>query len=86
MMARTRLLLRALVGEREKHVDIGVGKQILAPVTAQCQQGSVGWRHVCKGPAPHFNVDTIDDSRAAADGCGAVASTLTGLADKSHLP
>jgi len=39
-----------------------------------------------KGAAPHFNEDTVHDGGAAANGGGAVAGALAGLADKRHLP
>ncbi len=81
-----RLLFGFLVGEREEHIDIGIGKEILASVAAQREQRDVCAGMAGKGPAPHFNEDTVHDSRAAADGSGSVSSTLTGLADKRHLP
>ena len=39
-----------------------------------------------EGATPHFNQDTVHHGGAAADGGGAVAGALTGLADKRHLP
>ena len=80
------LLFGLFVGKGEQHVDVGVGEQILASVAAQSQQGDVLRRLAGKGPAPHFNEDTVDDGGAPADGGRAVAGALTGLADKRHLP
>ena len=79
------LLFGLFVGEGEEHVDVGVGEEIFAAVAAQGQQGDVLRGQAGEGPAPHFNEDTVDDRGAAADGGGAVAGALTGLADKRHL-
>ena len=80
------LLLGLFVGEGEEHVDVGVGEEIFAAVAAESQQGDVLRRLPGKGPAPHFNEDTVDHGGAAANGGRAVAGALTGLADKRHLP
>ena len=80
------LLLGLLIGEGEQHVDVGVGEQILASVAAQGQQRDVLRGLPGKGSAPHFNEDTVDDSRSPPDRSGAVSGPLTGLADKRHLP
>ena len=88
-MARTaslELLLGLVVGKGEEHVDVGVGEEILAAVAAQGQQGDVLRGLAGEGPAPHFNQDTVHDGGAAADGGGAVAGALAGLADERHLP
>ena len=80
------LLFGLLVGESKEHVDVGVGEQILASVAAQRQQRNILCGLACEGPSPHFNQDTVDHSGAAADRSGSVPGTLTGLADKRHLP
>ena len=79
-------LLGFLVGEGEEHVDVGVGEEILAAVAAQGQQGNVQCGLAGEGPTPHFNEDAVHHGGAAANGGRAVASALTGLADKRHLP
>ena len=80
------LLFGFFVGEGEEHIDVGVGEEIFAAVSAEGQQGDVLRRLSGEGPAPHFNEDTVDHGGAAADGGRAVAGALTGLADKRHLP
>ena len=80
------LLFGLVVGEGKQHIDVGKGEEILAPVAAEGEQGDVQSGLSGEGPAPHFNEDTIDDGRAAADGGGAVAGALIGLADERHLP
>ena len=80
------LLLGLLVGEGEEHVDVGVGEEIFASVAAESQQRNILRRLAGEGPSPHFNQDTVDHRRAAADRSGAVPGTLAGLADKRHLP
>ena len=79
------LLFGFVVGEGEEDVDVGVREEIFASVTAQGKQSGVLRRQAGKGAAPHFNEDTVDDGRSAADGGRAVAGALTGLADKRHL-
>ena len=80
------LRLGLVVGKGEEDVDVGVGEEILAPVAAQSQQSDVLRGLAGKGPAPHFNQDTVHHGGAAADGGGAVAGALAGLADERHLP
>ena len=79
------LLLGFLVGEGEEDVDVGVGEEIFAAVAAEGEEGGVLRRQVGEAATPHFDEDAVDNGGAAADGGGAVASTLTGLADKRHL-
>ena len=43
-------------------------------------------RQAGEGAAPHFDEDAVHYGGAAADGGGAVAGALAGLADKRHLP
>ena len=89
MMARTAsraLLFGFLVGESEKHVDVGIREQIFASVAAQRQQGNIRRGLPGKGPTPHFNQDPVDHGRAAADRGGSIPGTLAGLADERHLP
>ena len=82
----SRLLLGFLVGEGEKHVDVGVREQILAAVAAQGDQGDIRSGLAGEGAAPHFNQDAIDDGRAPADGRCPVPGAFVGLADERHLP
>ena len=80
------LFFGLFVGEGKEHVDIGVGEEVFASVAAQREQGDVLCGLAGEGTTPHFNEDAVDDGGAAADGGGAVAGALTGLADKRHLP
>ncbi len=70
----------------KKHVDVGVGEEILAPVAAERQQGNILRRQVRKGPSPHFNQGAIHHRRAPPDGRRSIAGSLAGLAYKRHLP
>ena len=79
------LLFGFFVGEGEKDIDVGVGEEIFAAIAAEGEEGGILRRQVSKGTTPHFNEDAVDDGGAAADGGGAVARALTGLADKCHL-
>ena len=80
------LFLGFVVGKGEEHVDVGVGEQVLAAVAAHGQQGDILGGQPGKGAAPHFNEDAVDHGGAAANGGGAVAGALAGLADERHLP
>ena len=80
-----RLLLGFVVGEGEEDIDVGVGEEIFASVTAEGEEGNVGRGLSGEGSTPHFNQDPIDDGGAAANGSSAVAGALTGLADERHL-
>ena len=80
------LFLGFLVGEGEEHVDVGVREEIFASVAAQGQQRNILCGLTSKGPSPHFNEDAVNHSGAAADRSSSISGTLTGLADKRHLP
>src|ERR1700739_1803879 len=79
-------LLGLLVAEGEQHVNVGVGEQILTAIATEGEQGDILRRLAGEGPPPHFNEDTVNHSRAAADRGRTVSGTLTGLADERHLP
>src|ERR1700722_17508115 len=74
------LLFGFFVGEGEEDVDVGIREEIFAAVAAEGQQRGVLRRQAGVGSAPHFNQDAVDDSGSPADGSGAVAGTLPGLA------
>ena len=80
-----RLLLGLLIGKSEQHVDIRIGKKILAPVAAQSQQRNILRGLACEGSAPHFNEDAVHNRGAPANRGSAIPGALTGLADKRHL-
>ena len=75
-----------VVGKDEEHVDVGVGEEILAAVSAQGQEGDVRRRLAGKNATPHFNEGAVDHGGAAADGGSAVSGAFVGLADERHLP
>ncbi len=78
--------LGLFIGKGKEDVDVGVGEEILAAVTAQGEKRDVQGRLSGKDAVPHFDENPVDNGGAAADGGGAVARALTGLADKRHLP
>ncbi len=80
-----RLFFGFVVGKGEEDIDVGVGKEIFAAVTAQGEQGDAQGGLAGKGATPHFNEDAVDHGGAAANGGGAVAGALASLADKRHL-
>ena len=81
-----RLRFHLFVGKGEQDIDIRIGEQVFAAVTAQGKEGDVEGGLSGKGATPHFNKQPVDNGGAAADGGGAVTGPLTGLADKRHLP
>ena len=78
--------LDLFVGKGEEYIDVGVGEKIFAAVTAEGEEGDVERGLSGEGAAPHFDEQPVDNGGPAADGGSAVASALTGLADKRHLP
>ena len=80
------LLFGFLIGEGEKHVNVGVGEEILAAIASQGQQGEVLRGQSGKGPAPHLNQDAVHDGRTPPDGGRTIPGALAGLAHKRHLP
>ena len=80
------LLFSLFVRESEQDVDVGVGKEILAPVSAQGEQRNAERGQAGEGPSPHFNEDTVYHGGAAVNGGGSIPGALTGLANEHHLP
>ena len=81
-----RVLFSLLVRKGKQHIDVGVGKQILASISAQRKQSYVLRGLAREDSPPHLNQDAVNHSGPAAD-CGcAVSGAFAGLAHQRHLP
>jgi len=74
------------VSKGEEHVDVGAGKEVLAAVTAQGEQGGVGGRLAGEGATPHFNENAVYHGGTSSNGGSAVPGALEGQANERHLP
>ncbi len=75
-----------IIGKDEQHVDVGVGKKVLAAIAAQGEQSGADRRLAGEGTAPHLNQHTVHHGGTSPDGGGAVSGALAGQADERHLP